>query len=158
MRERLKRVVLKTTVPETVPGVRIPLPPPATLTVTRGPKAFEIVQLNPHTAISKTIPARGETLKPLVIFPIDGEAAILIPSHACGPAFIELVFALYDLALGGSDIRGECKQEVTGNPFLHGDAGARIRVVAAQSRIDGQTGEPGKLLNSSANLARRSLR
>ena len=28
MRERLKRVVLKTTVRETVPGVRIPLPPP----------------------------------------------------------------------------------------------------------------------------------
>src|SRR6267143_2101264 len=28
MREWLKRVVLKTTVPETVPGVRIPLPPP----------------------------------------------------------------------------------------------------------------------------------
>jgi len=38
---------LKTTVPETVPGVRIPLPPPATLIVTSGPKAFEIVQLNP---------------------------------------------------------------------------------------------------------------
>jgi hypothetical protein len=31
MRERLKRVVLKTTVRETVPGVRIPLPPPASL-------------------------------------------------------------------------------------------------------------------------------
>jgi hypothetical protein len=31
MRERLKRVVLKTTVPERVPGVRIPLPPPCTL-------------------------------------------------------------------------------------------------------------------------------
>ena len=30
MRERLKRVVLKTTVRETVPGVRIPLPPPET--------------------------------------------------------------------------------------------------------------------------------
>ena len=30
MRERLKRVVLKTTVRETVPGVRIPLPPPST--------------------------------------------------------------------------------------------------------------------------------
>src|SRR5271168_5229406 len=30
MRERLKRVVLKTTVPERVPGVRIPLPPPYT--------------------------------------------------------------------------------------------------------------------------------
>ena len=30
MRERLKRVVLKTTVRETVPGVRIPLPPPLT--------------------------------------------------------------------------------------------------------------------------------
>jgi copper homeostasis protein len=29
MRERLKRVVLKTTVRETVPGVRIPLPPPS---------------------------------------------------------------------------------------------------------------------------------
>jgi hypothetical protein len=28
MRERLKRAVLKTAVPETVPGVRIPLPPP----------------------------------------------------------------------------------------------------------------------------------
>src|SRR5207249_1267948 len=31
MRERLKRVVLKTTVRETVPGVRIPLPPPRSL-------------------------------------------------------------------------------------------------------------------------------
>ena len=31
MRERLKRVVLKTTVRETVPGVRIPLPPPDSL-------------------------------------------------------------------------------------------------------------------------------
>jgi hypothetical protein len=31
MRERLKRVVLKTTVPERVPGVRIPLPPPCSL-------------------------------------------------------------------------------------------------------------------------------
>jgi hypothetical protein len=31
MRERLKRVVLKTTVRETVPGVRIPLPPPENL-------------------------------------------------------------------------------------------------------------------------------
>jgi hypothetical protein len=31
MRERLKRVVLKTTVPERVPGVRIPLPPPRSL-------------------------------------------------------------------------------------------------------------------------------
>jgi hypothetical protein len=31
MRERLKRAVLKTAVPETVPGVRIPLPPPASL-------------------------------------------------------------------------------------------------------------------------------
>jgi hypothetical protein len=31
MREWLKRVVLKTTVPETVPGVRIPLPPPYSL-------------------------------------------------------------------------------------------------------------------------------
>ncbi len=28
MRERLKRAVLKTAVRETVPGVRIPLPPP----------------------------------------------------------------------------------------------------------------------------------
>ena len=33
MRERLKRVVLKTTVRETVPGVRIPLPPPDDLRV-----------------------------------------------------------------------------------------------------------------------------
>src|SRR6266699_3381422 len=31
MREWLKRAVLKTAVPETVPGVRIPLPPPASL-------------------------------------------------------------------------------------------------------------------------------
>jgi len=93
-----------------------------------------------------------------MIFAIDGEAAILIPSHACGPAFIELVFALYNLALGGSGIRGECKQEITGNPLLHGNPRARIRVIAAQCRIDGQTGEPGKLLNSSAYLARRSLR
>ena len=31
MREWLKRVVLKTTVRETVPGVRIPLPPPRSL-------------------------------------------------------------------------------------------------------------------------------
>src|SRR5438270_7664476 len=30
MREWLKRAVLKTAVPETVPGVRIPLPPPRT--------------------------------------------------------------------------------------------------------------------------------
>jgi hypothetical protein len=30
MRERLKRAVLKTAVRETVPGVRIPLPPPLT--------------------------------------------------------------------------------------------------------------------------------
>ncbi len=31
MRERLKRAVLKTAVRETVPGVRIPLPPPDSL-------------------------------------------------------------------------------------------------------------------------------
>ena len=31
MRERLKRAVLKTAVRETVPGVRIPLPPPLLL-------------------------------------------------------------------------------------------------------------------------------
>jgi hypothetical protein len=31
MREWLKRAVLKTAVPETVPGVRIPLPPPHSL-------------------------------------------------------------------------------------------------------------------------------
>jgi hypothetical protein len=33
MREWLKRAVLKTAVPERVPGVRIPLPPPLTLYV-----------------------------------------------------------------------------------------------------------------------------
>jgi hypothetical protein len=35
MRERLKRAVLKTVVPERVPGVRIPLPPPYSLEVQR---------------------------------------------------------------------------------------------------------------------------
>src|SRR5579864_1375129 len=36
MRERSKRAVLKTAVPERVPGVRIPLPPPLS-----GPKSFD---------------------------------------------------------------------------------------------------------------------
>ena len=40
MRERLKRVVLKTTVRETVPGVRIPLPPPLTQLVRKQLASF----------------------------------------------------------------------------------------------------------------------
>src|SRR5581483_6025830 len=40
MRERSKRAVLKTAVPGRVPGVRIPLPPPASLTSRGNPAAF----------------------------------------------------------------------------------------------------------------------
>ena len=51
MRERLKRVVLKTTVRGTVPGVRIPLPPP------------EARFLN-HPAFSPAIASENARLQP----------------------------------------------------------------------------------------------
>ena len=51
----------------------------------------------------------------------------------------------------------ESEQEATGDPLLHRNASTGIRVVTAQRRINGKTGEPGKFLNSAANLTRSAL-
>jgi len=79
------------------------------------------------------------------------------PSQAGWPTLIELIFPSYDFALRGSHIYSESKQEATGNRLLHCDTRARVGVIAAQRRINGQTGEPGQLLDSAADLTRRTL-
>src|SRR5579872_5413285 len=53
MRERLKRVVLKTTVRGTVPGVRIPLPPPCF--------SFQMVRELPNAFLRKLPNSSGHT-------------------------------------------------------------------------------------------------
>jgi hypothetical protein len=66
-----------------------------------------------------------------VVFTVDCEASVFIPRHTNGPMLSELVFPLYELSLCGGNVGRESEQEVVGNPLLHGDTGARIRVVAA---------------------------
>ena len=70
-------------------------------------------------------------LIPFVVFTVDGEPSIFIPRHTNGPTLSELVFPLYELSLCGGNVGRESEQEVVGNSLLHGDAGARIGVVAA---------------------------
>src|SRR5579863_10018880 len=52
MRERLKRAVLKTAVRETVPGVRIPLPPPRFEGAQPRPLATQLILLSLVATIS----------------------------------------------------------------------------------------------------------
>ena len=66
-----------------------------------------------------------------MVFTVDGEPSIFIPRHTSGPTLSELVFPLNDLPLCGRHVGRESEQEVVGNSLLHGDAGARIGVVAA---------------------------
>ena len=81
MREWLKRVVLKTTVRETVPGVRIPLPPPRSLQRREGlieidengpnfvffpsDRTGETVLLNPHVGAFLAFFSAGLTSSPV---------------------------------------------------------------------------------------------
>jgi ABC-type microcin C transport system permease subunit YejB len=70
-------------------------------------------------------------LIPFAVFTVAGEPSIFIPRHASGPALIELVFALDELALRRGNVSRKSEQEVVGNSLLHGDTSARIGVVSA---------------------------
>ena len=56
MREWLKRAVLKTAVPERVPGVRIPLPPPYSLSYTENLAAPEFPKFSPSNRTGEATP------------------------------------------------------------------------------------------------------
>ena len=56
MREWLKRAVLKTAVPERVPGVRIPLPPPYSLSYTENLAAPEFPNFSPSNRTGEATP------------------------------------------------------------------------------------------------------
>ena len=99
----------------------------------------------------------GELI-PFAVFTVDGQPSVFIPRRAGGPALIELVFALDELALRGGNVGRESEQEVVGNPLLHRDTSARIGVVSAQRRVDRQARKAGELLDSTAHLTCRTLR
>src|SRR5215472_15038619 len=72
MCERLKQAVLKTAVPQTVPGVRIPLPPPATPSISR--RKCEVLMSVKNREKPQTVAATSAVVPELRNF-VDGEFA-----------------------------------------------------------------------------------
>src|SRR5205807_9234346 len=84
--------------------------------------------------------------KPLMIFPIHSESAVLVADSAYRPSGIQLVFQLNGLVLRRGHVGGKSDKQIAGDPLLNCDAGSGALLAAAQHRIDRQVGQAGKLL------------
>src|SRR4051812_23619089 len=84
---------------------------------------------------------------------VNRESSTFISHQAHGPTFVQLVLTLNNFVLRLRNIGREAEDKILGNAFLKSNSRRWIGIVAANQRIDLQSGDAGQLARAAAHCA-----